>query len=96
VEKETFKHADRKLILSLKTGWEYQVTPPTITASALDLIVDKVYGAFKFKHPAQDAAIVSLNALQRLDHWSIVGSYSVRFNKNLSAHGLTGGVEYAF
>jgi hypothetical protein len=88
VEKEIFEHADRKLTLSLKTGWEFRIRRAIVTFDTEDP-VEPMY----FKN----AAIVSLKASQKLnDHWSIDGSYSARFNKDFSAHSLAGGIEYAF
>ncbi|MDR0742021.1 MAG: autotransporter outer membrane beta-barrel domain-containing protein [Puniceicoccales bacterium] len=97
VEKEAFKHADRKLILSLKTGWECPVMQRTDAVLFLTVTANEHYGVFKFRRPVKDVVIVSFNASQKLNnHWSIVGSYSARFNKDFSAHNLSGGVEYAF
>jgi hypothetical protein len=88
VEKEIFEHADRKLTLSLKTGWEFRIKYAIVTFDTEDP-GESMY----FKN----AAVVSLKASQKLnDHWSIDGSCSARFNKDFSAHGFAGGIEYAF
>jgi hypothetical protein len=87
MEKEAFKHVDKKLTFSLKAGWECR-------------LIHNIYDAFfhmRNKCPRKDAAIISLGASQKLsNHWSIVGSYTGRFNKDLLAHNLAGGVEYSF
>jgi hypothetical protein len=107
VEKEAFKHADKKLTLSLKAGWECRViqnfnTRPIGLITTVSTVADAgEYAADAYVQkppsPRKNAAVLSFGASQKLnDHWSIAGSYSARFNKDLSSHSLTGGVEYAF
>jgi hypothetical protein len=86
VEKKTaFEHVDKELTLSLKTGWECRVMQHIN------------FETFKFRYPLRNAAIVSFGASQRLNnHWNIIGSYSARFNKSISVHSLSCGIEYAF
>jgi hypothetical protein len=100
VEKETFKHANKKLTLSLKVGWEFQVIQNfdfvrTVAAFATAAIFNDIN---KFlRYPTRNATVVLFNASQKLsNHWSIVGSYSSRFNKDSLAHNLSGGIEYSF
>jgi hypothetical protein len=102
VEKEAFKHADKKLTLSLKAGWECRViqnfnTHPIGLITIVRTIDDDNGYVQKLPSPRKNAAVISFGASQKLnDHWSIAGSYSARFHKDLSAHSLAGGVEYAF
>jgi hypothetical protein len=93
VEKETFKHADKKLILSLKTGWECRV----MQRSNIMAEYKNAEMFFKFKYPVRNSAILSFSASQKLnDHWNIVGVYFARFNKDFLAHSFSAGIEYAF
>ncbi|MDR2603404.1 MAG: autotransporter outer membrane beta-barrel domain-containing protein [Puniceicoccales bacterium] len=98
VEKETFKHGDKKLTLSLKTGWECRVMQHSSAIFNIAITNSSdIYGFFNFRYPSRNAAIVSFRASQKLNnHWNIVGSYSTRFNKNIAIHNLSCGVEYAF
>ncbi|MDR1457382.1 MAG: autotransporter outer membrane beta-barrel domain-containing protein, partial [Puniceicoccales bacterium] len=90
IEKEVFKHVDKKLTLSLKTGWECRVMQHTDADFDFAFPFVDVDGLFKLKYPRRNAAIVSFRALQKLNnHWNIVGSYSARFNKNISIHDLS-------
>jgi uncharacterized protein with beta-barrel porin domain len=106
MEKETFKCADKKLTLFLKAGWECRITQnfntrpigliTIVTPTTSDGNDDDRY-VQKPPSPRRNAAVISFGASQKLnDHWSIVGSYSARFSKDLSAHGFAGGVEYVF
>jgi hypothetical protein len=89
VEKETFNHADKKLILSLKVGWEFQIKYKTISFASSD--------SFSWLYPIKNTIILSFRASQELnDHLSIVGSYAGRFNKDFLVHSLAAGIEYAF
>ncbi|MDR1528530.1 MAG: autotransporter outer membrane beta-barrel domain-containing protein [Puniceicoccales bacterium] len=102
VEKEAFKRADKKLTLSLKAGWECRViqnfnTRPVGLITTVSTDKDNDRYVQKPPSPRKNAAVISFGASQKLnDHWSIAGSYSARFNKDLLAHSLTGGVEYDF
>ncbi|MDR0742518.1 MAG: hypothetical protein LBE98_03580 [Puniceicoccales bacterium] len=100
MEKEAFKYADKKSTLSLKVGWECRIIqsydiPRTVAALATAVIFNDIN---KFlKYPTRNTAVVSFRVSQKLNnHWSFVGSYSARFNKNLSAHNFSGGIEYSF
>jgi outer membrane autotransporter protein len=100
VEKEILdlKLVDRKLTLSLKTGWEYQAVRKYSNAT---ISFDNNLGIGKFaptfRHPLRSAAIISLGASQKLDiHWSIVSSYIARLNKDISTHNFSVGVEYSY
>ncbi|MDR1457761.1 MAG: autotransporter outer membrane beta-barrel domain-containing protein [Puniceicoccales bacterium] len=100
VEKETFKHGDKKLTLSLRTGWECRIIQSfdlirTATVFASAAVFNDVN---KFlRYPVRNSAVILFSASQKLNtHWSIVGSYSARFNRNISAHSLSGGIEYSF
>jgi hypothetical protein len=47
--------------------------------------------------PSRNATIVSLWASEKLSfNWSIIGSSLARFNKHISTHNLSCGVEYSF
>jgi hypothetical protein len=97
IEKEIFVHADRKLTLSLKAGWECRVIQRSIVTLDATLGADELYGIFRLKHPCKNAALLSFKASQKLnDHWSLAGSYTGRFNGDLATHNLAGGVEYSF
>ncbi|MDR0742725.1 MAG: autotransporter outer membrane beta-barrel domain-containing protein [Puniceicoccales bacterium] len=99
MEKETFKHADKKLTFSLKAGWECRIIQSFNThAVSVSIIKSDLYSRYTVsRYPRKNAAVLSFGASQKLnDHWSIAGSYSARFNKDLLAHGLSCGVEYAF
>ncbi|MDR1528303.1 MAG: autotransporter outer membrane beta-barrel domain-containing protein [Puniceicoccales bacterium] len=100
MEKEIpdLEQVDKKLTLSLKTGWECQVVWKYSTAT---LSFDNNLGLGKFapafRHPSRSAAIISFGASQKLNvHWSIVGSYIARFNKDIFTHNLSLGAEYSF
>ncbi|MDR0742205.1 MAG: autotransporter outer membrane beta-barrel domain-containing protein [Puniceicoccales bacterium] len=101
VEKEILdsERVDKKLTLSLKTGWECQVvwkySDATFSFDNNLGFIGKFIPAFR--HPSRSAAIVSLGVSQKLNiHWSIVGAYIARFNKDISTHNLSLGVEYSF
>jgi uncharacterized protein with beta-barrel porin domain len=100
VGKEIFEHTDKKLTLSLKAGWEFQViqsfdfirTAATFVSAAAFNDVNKF-----LRYPVRNSAVLSFNVSQKLDnHWSIVVSYAGRFNENTSAHSLASGIEYSF
>jgi hypothetical protein len=100
VEKEAFKHTNKKLALSLKAGWEFRVvqsfdfvrTFATFVTAAAFNDVNRLS-----RYPVRNAAVISFRASQKLnDHWSIVGSYTGRFSKNFLAHNLSAGIEYSF
>jgi hypothetical protein len=96
MEKEIFERTDRKLTLSLKAGWECRVMQ-RVTAILPFLFGDDTYVALGVSYPVRNSTVLSFRASQKLNtHWSIVGSYSARFNGNASLHGLSGGIEYAF
>ncbi|MDR1457762.1 MAG: autotransporter outer membrane beta-barrel domain-containing protein [Puniceicoccales bacterium] len=102
VEKETFKHADKKLTLSLKTGWEQRIMQNSNTNfsarfSTVSSLNNTSGPIQNFSDPAEGAIVLSFKASQKLSNrWNIVGSYFARFNKDISAHNISGGVEYAF
>jgi outer membrane autotransporter protein len=89
---------EKKLTLSLKTGWEYQVMRKYSNAT---ISFDNNLGIAKFaptfRHLSRNAALISFGALRKFGiHWSIVGSYIGRFNKGISTHNLSVGAEYSF
>jgi outer membrane autotransporter protein len=91
-------YVDRKLTLSLKAGWECQAIR---SHSEVTVNFDNNLGIGEFTPklglPSKNVAIVSLGASQKFNvHWSIVGSYVARFNKDISSHNLSCGVEYSF
>ncbi|MDR2777041.1 MAG: autotransporter outer membrane beta-barrel domain-containing protein, partial [Puniceicoccales bacterium] len=97
VEKEILNRENphKKATLSLKTGWECRPIHKHshITAS----INDNTYEVVILQRPSKNSAVISFAASQKLDdHWSLVGSYTARFNKDVSAHNLSGGMEYSF
>ncbi|MDR2776955.1 MAG: autotransporter outer membrane beta-barrel domain-containing protein [Puniceicoccales bacterium] len=100
VEKEILdsEWIDKKLTLSLKTGWECQVVWKHSDATfSFDNNIGLGKFAPVFRQPSRNAAIVSLGASQKLNiHWSIVGSYIARFNKDIATHNLSLGAEYSF
>ncbi|MDR2778720.1 MAG: autotransporter outer membrane beta-barrel domain-containing protein [Puniceicoccales bacterium] len=100
IEKEIIdsKHVDKKLILSLKTGWECQAMRKYSNAT---VVFDNNLGIGEFVstvgQPSKNAAIMSLGVSKKLNvHWSIVGSYVVRLNKDISTHNAACGIEYSF
>jgi outer membrane autotransporter protein len=101
VEKEIFnqEHADdKKLTLSLRAGWECQAIRKH---SDITITFDDNLGIGEYAptmgRPSKNAAIVFFGAVKKLNtHWNIVGSYIARFNKNISSHNLSCGVEYFF
>ncbi|MDR2629233.1 MAG: autotransporter outer membrane beta-barrel domain-containing protein [Puniceicoccales bacterium] len=100
VEKEILDSevVDKKLTLSLKTGWECQLVWKRSDATfSFDNNLGLGKFAPAFRQPSRSAAIISLGASQKLDiHWSIVGSCIARFNKDISTHNLSLGAEYSF
>ncbi|MDR1233526.1 MAG: autotransporter outer membrane beta-barrel domain-containing protein [Puniceicoccales bacterium] len=100
IEKEIpdLEQVDKKFTLSLKAGWEWQAIWKYSDAT---LSFDNNLGIGKFaptfRHPSRSAAIISFGASQKFNvHWSVVGSYIARFNKDISTHNLSLGAEYSF
>jgi hypothetical protein len=100
VEREILnpEHADKKWLLSLKAGWEYQLmrkhsdaTIPFVNDFGRSEIMP-TYG-----QPGKHAAVALLGVSKKLNvHWSVVGSYMLRFNSDISTHNLSCGAEYSF
>ncbi|MDR1232990.1 MAG: autotransporter outer membrane beta-barrel domain-containing protein [Puniceicoccales bacterium] len=99
MEKESFKHADRKFTLSLKAGWEYRIVE-SFNSNAVSVLtfMNRLNGPYiTSRHPVRNTAVISFRASQKLnDHWSIVGSYVARFSRDFLAHSLACGIEYSF
>jgi hypothetical protein len=100
IEKEIpdLDRVDKKFTLSLKAGWEWQAIWKYSDAT---LSFDNNLGIGKFaptfRHPSRSAAIISFGASQKFNvHWSVVGSYIARFNKDIFTHNLSLGAEYSF
>jgi hypothetical protein len=100
VEREIFdsEHADKKWLLSLKAGWECQprrkISDATVTFDNNSGI-----GAITpiFRYPSKHAAIGTFTVSRKLNiNWSVVGSYTGRFNKDISTHTLSCGAQYSF
>jgi hypothetical protein len=100
VEREIFdpKHADKGWLLSLKAGWECQ---PMRKHSDATILVDNNFGIGAitpaYGQPGKHSAIATLTVSKNLNiNWNIVGSYTGKFNKDISTHSASCGVQYSF
>ncbi|MDR0742024.1 MAG: hypothetical protein LBE98_01000 [Puniceicoccales bacterium] len=100
LEKEILdaEYADKRWLLSLRTGWECQALRKHSDAT---ITFDNDFGGGKIKpvygQPGKNAAIVILGISKKLNtNLSMVGSYTGRFNREISNHSLSCGAEYSF
>jgi hypothetical protein len=89
---------DKTLSLSLKAGWEHQMVKKHSTPT---VSFDNAIGLGQFvptlSQQPRNSAIISLESAFKLNtHWTIVGSYVARFNKDAHFHNVFTGIEYGF
>ncbi|MDR1527969.1 MAG: autotransporter outer membrane beta-barrel domain-containing protein [Puniceicoccales bacterium] len=97
VEREVFKpeYADKKLILSLKAGWECH--PMHKHSSITALMNGDTYEVITPQQPSKNSAIVSFAAAKKFNvHWGVAGSYVARLNGGASSHNFSAGIECEF
>jgi hypothetical protein len=89
---------DRKLTLSLKSGWEcHAIRKYSHTTATFDNRVGIGEFTPTFGHADKHAAIISIEGVKKLNnHWNIVGFYVARFNRDIHTHNISSGVEYSF
>jgi hypothetical protein len=98
IEKEiqSAKYSDAKLRILCRAGWDHQNhdhSDVKVYVAGLRMLDEFT----NFGCPAKNSAVVVLSLTGVLDrHWSFVGSWTGRFNKDMSNNVVTCGIEYDF
>ncbi|MDR0693454.1 MAG: hypothetical protein LBF49_02700 [Puniceicoccales bacterium] len=100
VEREILdpEHADERWLLSLRAGWECQ---PMRKHADATILIDNNFGIGAitpaYGQSSKHAAIGTLAVSKKFNaNWSVVASYTGRFNEDISTYSLSGGFQYSF